>query len=409
VAAGWLTPRAGRAKLVQAAAHPAGADTFISVGDRMRRRTHVFGSDRGAVLIHVAFAILALIAFTTFVVDWGVLWLSRRQAQNSADAGALAGAIALAFDDSTNFTVTGQGKLNAHQATQANLVYGQAPSVNIATDITIPPSPFTACPNGLPCIRVDVYRNQARGNALPIMFGTLVGLTDQGIQATATAQIQPGNASNCLKPWAVPDKWLEVQTPAWDPTDTFDKYDKDYSIIANPDVYVPPSPTSPGTGYTLAADGGTELTLKDGSPQAAIRPGWFFPVVLTTTGGSVYESHIPGCAPVTYKIGDVLTVEPGNMIGPTAHGTQDLIDLDPLADWDPGSESIIGGCMAAHTCTMSPRVVDLTIVNFLGFFVDRVQGNDVIGYLLSKPLDFDPTGGTVDETASFGKKIFLVR
>jgi hypothetical protein len=380
------------------------------------------------MLIHVAFLLLVMMAFLTFVVDWGVLWLSRRQAQNSADAGALAGAIALAFDDPTNFTNSGEGKLNAHQATQNNLVYGLAPDVNITTDITIPPAPYTACPNGVKCIRVDVFRTPARGNALPIMFGTLVGLADQGIQATATAEIRPGNASRCVKPWAVPDKWLEVQTPAWDPTDSFDRYDKAYNVIANPDVYIPPSPSSPGTGYTIAADGGTELTLKSGSPHDTIRPGWFFPVVLTTSGASEYESHIPGCAGVVYKIGDTLTVEPGNMIGPTAHGSQALIDLDPGASWDTGSGSIVGGCMAASTCTLSPRVVDLpifnldlyyaarqggrsevTIVNFLGFFVDRVQGNDVIGYLLTKSLEFDPGGGTVEESASFGKTIVLVR
>ena len=380
------------------------------------------------MLVHVAFLILVLIAFTTFVVDWGILWLSRGQAQNSADAGALAGAIALSLDDPTDFSDTGEGKLNAFQATQSNLVYGQPPAVNITTDITIPPSPFTACPDSAPCIRVDVYRNQARGNALPIMFGTLVGLTDQGIRATATAQIRPGNASRCLKPWAVPDKWLEVQTPVWDPLDTFDKYAKDYSIIANPDIYVRPTATDAGTSYTVAADGGTEMVLKSGNPQAAIRPGWFMPIVLTTTGGAVYRSHIPNCAGVSYKIGDTLTVEPGNMIGPTKQGTEDLMLLDPGAHWtgngSPGSGEVAGSAFTG----MSPRVVDLpvfdldayfaakqggraeiTIVNFMGFFIDRMDGNDVVGYLLTKPLEFDPTGGVVTESASFGKQILLVR
>ena len=37
------------------------------------------------------------------------------------------------------------------------------------------------------CIRVDVYRNQARNNPLPMFFGSLVGLTSQGVRATATA------------------------------------------------------------------------------------------------------------------------------------------------------------------------------------------------------------------------------
>src|ERR1043166_1987618 len=58
--------------------------------------------ERGAILVHTAISILMLTAFTAFVVDYGVLWVARGQAQNAADAGALAGATALAFDDVTN-------------------------------------------------------------------------------------------------------------------------------------------------------------------------------------------------------------------------------------------------------------------------------------------------------------------
>ena len=58
--------------------------------------------ERGAVLVQVAIAILVLTAMATFVVDHGVLWVSRGQAQNAADAGALSGAIARAYDELTN-------------------------------------------------------------------------------------------------------------------------------------------------------------------------------------------------------------------------------------------------------------------------------------------------------------------
>ena len=53
---------------------------------------------RGAIIIHVAIALLALIAFSAFVVDMGAMWVSRGHAQNAADAGALAGAVALMKD-----------------------------------------------------------------------------------------------------------------------------------------------------------------------------------------------------------------------------------------------------------------------------------------------------------------------
>ena len=94
-----------------------------------------FRDDRGAVLVHVAFALLALMAFASFTFDYGVFWVSRRQAQNAADAGALAGAVALALDDKTDFSTTGPAKQSALAAAQANMVWGQAPNIVPATDI----------------------------------------------------------------------------------------------------------------------------------------------------------------------------------------------------------------------------------------------------------------------------------
>jgi len=381
--------------------------------------------ERGAVLVHVAFAFIALLAFTTFVVDYGVFWTARRQAQNAADSGALAGAIAAAYDDPDDLTDSGAIKQNAWMATQANLVFGQPPDVNITSDITFP-----ACPDGVgQCVRVDVYRNTARANPLPIFFGVLVGLADQGIRATATATIRPGNSSECLKPWAVPDKWLEVQTPDWDDTDSFDRYDKDYNVIPDPDVYSPPTATDTGTGFTLEDDLYRHFVLKNGDPNDAIRPGWFFPIALAPNpGGDEYRDAISGCVGTRYSIGDMVPVEPGNMIGPTKQGVDDLVALDPTATW--GGTGINGGCMNASppTCTLSPRVVaipifdldvyyagkqggriDIKIVNILGFFIERMDGNDVEGYLMTHPSLYIAGGDTVVDEAAFTKVIMLVR
>lgn len=57
--------------------------------------------ERGQILLIVALAALGLLALTGLVVDGGLLYLSRRQAQNAADAAALAGAktLSLTWDD----------------------------------------------------------------------------------------------------------------------------------------------------------------------------------------------------------------------------------------------------------------------------------------------------------------------
>ena len=54
------------------------------------KRSSRWQSEQGVILVFVAIAMVVLIGFTTFVFDYGVLWVSRAEAQNSADAGALA-------------------------------------------------------------------------------------------------------------------------------------------------------------------------------------------------------------------------------------------------------------------------------------------------------------------------------
>ena len=93
------------------------------------RRPFRSESQRGAVLIHVAIALLGLIAFTTFVVDYGVMWVSRGQAQTSADAGALSGAISLAFDSRPTSTARRRRRERWRSPTWCSV---QAPDVDLA-------------------------------------------------------------------------------------------------------------------------------------------------------------------------------------------------------------------------------------------------------------------------------------
>ena len=69
---------------------------------RSRRSSSRLGNEQGAILIQVAVAMLALLALSSFVFDYGVMWVSRSQAQNAADAGALSGALSLAFNGPTD-------------------------------------------------------------------------------------------------------------------------------------------------------------------------------------------------------------------------------------------------------------------------------------------------------------------
>jgi hypothetical protein len=399
----------------------------------MTGRFRTFGDDRGAILVHVALSLLALMAFTAFSIDYGVLWASRRQAQNAADAGALAGAIAYLNDPAGDQNDTGPSKQTAYRLTQTNLVWGESPNVDISSDITFPTCPDDGVGT---CIRVDVYRTQSRGNALPMFFGMLFGSSQQDIRAMAMAKLGAGNSSKCLKPWGLADKWEEnnpVVGATWDPSQTFDP------TGGNPDVYVPQNGTDdPGSGFRLPDDYGFELTLKYGDPHDTINPGWFQALDLDGGGASDYRDNISGCAGILYGIGDDVPKENGNMVGPTQQGVDDLLALDPNADWDPlangGKGAIVGSCVTTgncpggHTYSESPRIVAIPIfnldlylatggpgngtvriTNILGFFIDEMVGNDVHGYLVTKPELYTAGKGSVAPGAGLTQVIYLIR
>ena len=407
-------------------------------------------SNRGAILLNVATGLMVFIGVTAFVVDYGVMWVGRGQAQNAADAGALAGAVAMAFDANgwTDRTPTGPARASALRMAQQNSIWGQPPNVDVNTDVFFTGLPAAMCPadaNGrTPCIRVDVYRNQARGNPLPAIFGLAVGLVDQGVRATATARVAVADASDCLKPWIIPDKWADNHDTTapidstWTAEDTFEtgnQQGQTWTPFNPPDVYTPPSSSGPGTGFTVAADLGMMVTLKAGGPQTSISPGVYFPVRIPTytggsTGGSDYRANIADCNGVAIPIGTMLESENGNMIGPTAQGVSALIARDPGARWDPMTKSVTNSCaQASPSCgTSSPRIVAVPIfdtalyestkrqglpqfkvVNILGFFLDQMQGNDVRGYLTETPGLSTGTVASIDPQASFLTTIQLIR
>jgi putative Flp pilus-assembly TadE/G-like protein len=408
------------------------------------RQTFVH-DDRGAILIHVALGTLVLAAFLTFVADYGLMWTARRQAQNSADAGAIAGATGLGYDDPTDYSDTGAAKQNAYLATQTNVVWGQSPFVNITNHITFPLVPTPDCdPDGdglSQCVRVEVYRNADNVNALPMLFGHILGISTQNTQASAMAVVAAANQSDCVKPWGVADKWAEPDG-SWDPTDTFDPAAGDDYRHQGEN-----GPSDPGTGFvappTTPNDYGTEITLKLSNPADTINPGWFMALDLSgasdstcsNSGASCYRDAISGCAGGTWKIGDPVPKENGNMVGPTNQGTQDLVDLDPTADWDPLTKQIVNSCVGPpYTCStpgykISPRVVAIPIfdlelylstgggpgngtvkiVNILGFFVDSYSAGQVTGYLINKKGSYNPNGGSISGPASFLKQVILIR
>jgi hypothetical protein len=359
--------------------------------DEAMLRHHVKGGERGAVLIHVAFALIALLAFTSFVIDYGIMWVSRRQAQNVADGAALAGAIAYMIDGQTHELVN----RSAQHFAANNPIWGQGnDSTNVVVMLSGSPSlplydSIPPCGTNPGCVRVDVYRNVEdrhtagliRGNPLPTFFGRLVGVMDQGVRATATAETSAGNMVRCLLPFAVADRWADATDENVD-TATF-AYDDEH-LNGNPiggwspndlyqdaagggtDWYYPAlAPLPEGTqhtGWTVAGDYGRQLILKDGE-VGQFSAGWANKVDLPgSVGSDDYRADIKGCNDAEVGIAQVgetcaeypnagttieeakagcLGVGSGLTVGPTEQGIDGggpgglaVIEQDPNAVWN---------------------------------------------------------------------------
>lgn len=228
------------------------------------------------------------------------------------------------------------------------------------------------------------------------------------------------NAVDCVKPWAVPDKWIDNhdETPPidsiWTIDDTFETVDQQGNPLSDADVYIPATSSDPGTGFDLSIDFGRLVTLKAGDASAGMKPGWFFAIDVGSAGGagSAYRTAIASCEAVPVAIGDFVPLLSGNRHGPTIQGVADLLALDPTAFWDHDTNSIQGSCAQAGTpCgPVSPRIgavvffdpalfeqtrsapggPQIRVSNLFGVFVDGVNTGSVTGHIVALPGIFIP-------------------
>ena len=65
----------------------------------MKRLQRLQRDESGMTYVFIGMGLMAFLSASMLAIDVGMLMTARNQAQNSADAGALAGAIALVFND----------------------------------------------------------------------------------------------------------------------------------------------------------------------------------------------------------------------------------------------------------------------------------------------------------------------
>jgi Flp pilus assembly protein TadG len=354
----------------------------------MNRLRRVRRDESGMSYVFIGMGMMAFLTATMLAIDVGMLLTGRNQAQNAADAGALAGATALVFNDFNDRTPTGPAVTNARNAALANKVMGKDVSVN-PSDVTFPVNPNSGQNDR---VRVDVYRTANRGNPVSLLMARAFGHQTASIDATATAEAAPANAMNCVKPFTIPDKWIEKQTPAWDASDTYDAFDNKGKPLANPDIYIPAD--QPGyTGYNMETDRGLRLMIRAGTGNN-ITPSFYFSWAIGgSSGGNDYRWNIANCNTTIVRWGELMTQEPGNMVGPTIQGANDLYNQDPTAYWDTSCNCVKSPKQKSPRVFPIPlydpiyydsgkrngRNADLKMANWIGFFMEEIQGNNIYG------------------------------
>jgi Flp pilus assembly protein TadG len=343
----------------------------------MKSIRHIGRCERGAIVVQVSVAMLVLMAFNVFVIDYGVMWISRRQAQNAADAGALAGGVALNYDD-VSTPSTGVAAAIATQVAQSNLVWQQA---GVATA-------SLTCPAGVTgrCVRVDVYRDGAHSNQIPMLFGPILGMTSQGVQASATATAGIGNTTTCLRPIALPDGGFFDNRA---PNGEFNHYaEPGGALLANPDVYI--SPSSAVAGATTISGGyGLQINWLLDTPllttPIARRPvggsaGLESAVVPLALGGvqgvAAFNTNMQTCNGTTISLGDTIDVNTAMSAGTVETAVGNLYSLDSGATYDSTNNRIVNSC--APNCggsSLSPRFIAIALYDPDQFQLGRATSN----------------------------------
>lgn len=360
--------------------------------------------ERGMSLVFVGLGMMGFVAATMLAIDVGMLMTSRAQAQNSADAGAHAGAVALAFVSYTDRSLTGPAVTSAVSQARGNQVMG--------ANITVLPEEvqFLPDPTGeMNRVRVRVYRDAAHGNPMDTFVARLFGTNTMDISAVATAEASPADLPTRCLPFTIPDRWDERTDPPFNAdTSYFEMFsgrngNNPGTPLANPDVYRDATDRSTYTGYNPYADTGTLIKLK-ASVNTTVSPSVYNPIVVPGegTGADRYRNGIVSGVCPSAGWGATLELEPGGMVGPTAMGIDDLVAQDPNARWDEGCNCVMRG---SDRVTSSPRIAEIPlydpfwyethqqtgrnvafkVANYLGVFVVGMRGNEVLARVMPAP------------------------
>lgn len=167
------------------------------------RFTRNRNSSRGMLLVYVVIAMTALSAFVSLGVDFGRVRLAKAQMQAAVDAAARY-AVAGAPNGITDV------RTRAVLAAAYNSVDGTPVVISPTADVELgvwnsSTKVFTVTSTNPNAVRISGHRRASSGNAIPLLFGKLIGIQTCDVNSSAIAMLQGGSTANNIagifNPW----------------------------------------------------------------------------------------------------------------------------------------------------------------------------------------------------------------
>jgi hypothetical protein len=324
----------------------------------------------GATMVVAAVMILMFLSMAALAIDYGMVKTAKAEAQRAMDGAALAGASAFIMPDpalSINDSAIARAKEIAVQHT-VHRVLVDTTAAHMTVNVDIPNRTVTASYTVPP---------------VSLWFARRFGSSTMGLTASATARAsQTGNAT-CVKPVAIPDIWNNVDPGLAEDKNgnhLFDYEDKDGNgkwddgegepwkwTTGTGDVYDSASTgygttfrNGYGTGYQVKVkDYGRQIMLTTFSPKDAAVSSMYYSWGETTdqTNADSLAARIRGESCSAASVQTPYKAANGGKLGPLQAAWADLIDNDPAAHWDDGSNTVVGSNAGSNWLDQSKRVV----------------------------------------------------
>lgn len=259
----------------------------------MRLQGHP-GRQRGAIIVLIAIAMLALLAMGGLALDGAHLFLNKSRLQNNVDAAALNSAKVLDDSGDENLARTAAfTMMNLNAAAAGNREIRTSASdgtLTVTVEFSSTLQPFA--PGTTPA---EYVRVRAQNLRLPAWLVQVVGFDDKVVAASAVAGPSPTILQACgLVPLVV--------------------------------CGTPPSQggTAPWWGFT---PGAPHVLKGAAGQQSAIGPGNFQLLRLGGSGANVLRENLAGGYEGCYDGSGTLPTQPGNDVGPVFQGLNTRLDV----------------------------------------------------------------------------------